>query len=254
MRLEGKVAIVTGAGNGIGRASARLFAREGARVVCADLVADDADRTSEEIQQAGGDARAVQVDVSQAVGAAAMTGTALDAFGRIDILFNVAGTGIFKSVHELEESEWDFVMDTNVKSVFLCSRAVLPQFMEQGWGNIINTASTLGLLAVPRYPAYCASKAAIIQLTRQMALDYGPNVRVNCICPGATDTPRMRRAFETMPDPEAAARRAGEVNAVMKRLARPEEIAYSALYLASEEASFVTGSALVVDGGQTIDA
>jgi len=254
MRLEDKVAIVTGAGNGIGRASARLFAGEGARVLCADLAAEDAERTAEEIRQAGGDARAVQADVSKAAGAATIIACAIDSFGRIDILFNVAGTGIFKSVHELEESEWDFVMDTNLKSVFLCSRAVLPHLMKQGWGNIINTASTLGLLAVPRYPAYCASKAGIIQLTRQMALDYGPSIRVNCICPGATDTPRMRRSFEAAPDPVLQARRAGELNAVMKRLATPEEIAYSALYLASDEASFVTGSALVVDGGQTIDA
>jgi len=254
MRLEGKVAIVTGAGNGIGRASAVLFAREGARVLCADLVEDDAERTAREIRQAGSDARSVHVDVSKSAGAATLVEGALEHFGRIDILFNVAGTGIFKPVHELEESEWDFVLDTNLKSVFLCCRAVLPHLIQQGSGNIINTASTLGLLAVPRYPAYCASKAAIIQLTRQMALDYGPGIRVNCICPGATDTPRMRRSFEAAPDPELRARQAAQVNTVMKRLATTEEIAYSALFLASDEASFVTGSALVVDGGQTIDA
>jgi NAD(P)-dependent dehydrogenase (short-subunit alcohol dehydrogenase family) len=254
MRLENKVAVITGAGNGIGEASALLFAEEGARVLCADLLAEDAERTAARIREAGGEAEACQADVRHSADAERMIARAVERFGRIDILFNVAGTGIRKPVHELDESEWDFVMDTNLKSVFLCCKATLPLFLAQGSGNIINTSSTFALLASPNYPAYCASKAGVLLLTKQMALDYGPAIRVNCICPGATNTPRMRRNIANAPDPDAYMRRLNELNRVMGRLAEPREIAYSALFLASDEASFVTGSALVADGGQTIDA
>ena len=254
MRLEGKVAVITGAGNGIGEASALLFAEEGARVVCADLLPEDAERTAARIREAGGEADSSHADVRRAADAEHIIARAVERFGKIDILFNVAGIGVRKPVHELDESEWDFVMDTNLKSVFLCSKAALTRFMAQGSGNIINTSSTFALLASPRYPAYCASKAAVLLLTKQMALDYGPAIRVNCICPGATDTPRMQRNIANAADPEAYRRGLNELNRVMGRLAEPREIAYSALFLASDESSFVTGSALVVDGGQTIDA
>jgi NAD(P)-dependent dehydrogenase (short-subunit alcohol dehydrogenase family) len=254
MRLAGKTAIITGAGNGIGEASALLFGAEGAKVLCADLLPEDATRTAARIREAGGEAEACHADVTKMPEVERMVKAALERFGRIDILFNVAGIGVRNPVHELEESEWDFVMDTNLKSVFLCSKAVLPHLMAQGSGNIINTSSTFALLAAPRYPAYCASKAGVLLLTKQMALDYGPAIRVNCICPGATDTPRMRRNIANSPDPAAYERGLRDLNRVMGRLAEPKEIAYSALFLASDEASFVTGSALVVDGGQTIDA
>ena len=254
MRLANKVAVITGAGNGIGEASAVLFAEEGARVLCADVLAGDGERTAARIREAGGEAKACQADVTRAADAERMIAKAIERFGRVDILFNVAGTGVRKPVHELEESEWDFVMDTNLKSVFLCCKAALPRFMAQDSGNIINTSSTFALLASPRYPAYCASKAGVLLLTKQMALDYGPAIRVNCICPGATDTPRMQRNIANAADPEAYRRGLNELNRVMGRLAEPREIAYSALFLASDEASFVTGSALVADGGQTIDA
>jgi len=254
MRLANKVAIVTGAGNGIGEASALLFASEGASVLCADLIGADAERTTGTIREAGGKAEACQVDVRQGADNERMVATALERFGRLDIVFNNAGTGVRKPVHETSEDEWDLVIDTNLKSVFLGSKAALPHFLAQGSGNIINTASTFGLLASPRYPGYCASKAGVILLTKQMALDYGPAIRVNCICPGATDTPRMRRNIANAPDPAAYERNLFALNRVMGRLAEPKEIAHAALFLASDEASFVTGSALVVDGGQTIDA
>jgi NAD(P)-dependent dehydrogenase (short-subunit alcohol dehydrogenase family) len=254
MRLKDKVAVITGAGNGIGEASALLFAEEGARVLCADLLPEDAERTAARIREAGGEAEACQADVRHAADAERMIARAVEGLGRIDVLFNVAGTGIRKPVHELEESEWDFVMDTNLKSVFLCCKAALPRFMAQGSGNIINTSSTFALLASPRYPAYCASKAGVLLLTKQMALDYGPANRVNCICPGATDTPRMRKNIANAPDPAAYIAGLNTLNRVMGRLAEPREIAYSALFLASDEASFVTGAAIVADGGQTIDA
>lgn len=253
-RLQGKVALITGAGSGIGKASALLFAAEGARVACADLFAEAAEQTAAEIRAAGGEALAIQVDVRRAEDAERMVRTTIEGFGTLDVLFNNAGTGVRGKVHELSESDWDLVLDTNLKSVFLCSRAALPYFLQRGGGVIVNTASTFGLLANPDYAAYCASKAGVILLTRSMALDYGPAIRVNCICPGATDTPRLRRGFAAAPDPAERERRTAELNRVMRRLADPLEIAYAALFLASDEASFVTGEALVVDGGQTIDA
>jgi NAD(P)-dependent dehydrogenase (short-subunit alcohol dehydrogenase family) len=231
-----------------------LFASEGARVLCVDLLGDAADKTAGAIREQGGQADACQADVRSAADTQRMVATVLERFGQFDILFNNAGTGIRKPVHELEESEWDLVLDTNLKSVFLGSKAALPHFMAQGSGNIINTASTFSLLASPRYPAYCASKGGVLMLTKQMALDYGPAIRVNCICPGATNTPRMQRNIANAPNPEEYIRGLNNLNRVMGRLAEPREIAYSALFLASDEASFVTGHALVADGGQTIDA
>ena len=223
-------------------------------MLCVDLVAEAADKTAAEICSEGGQAFGCQADVRLASDTQRMVATAVERFGRLDILFNNAGTGIRKPVHELAESEWDLVLDTNLKSVFLGSKAALPHFLERGSGTIINTASSFGLLASPRYPSYCASKGGVIMLTKQMALDYGPGIRVNCICPGATDTPRMRRNIANAPDPDAYVRGLNTLNRVMGRLADASEIAQAALFLASDEASFVTGHALVVDGGQTIDA
>src|SRR5438309_3922464 len=174
MKLAGKVAIVTGAGNGIGEASALLFAEEGASVLCADLSGADAERTADKICEAGGKAEPCQVDVRSFADSERMVAAALERFGGLDILFNNAGTGVRKPVHETSEEEWDLVLDTNLKSVFLGSKAALPHFMAQGSGNIISTASTFGLLAAASYPGYCASKAGVILLTKQMALDYGP--------------------------------------------------------------------------------
>lgn len=253
-RLEGKTALITGAGAGIGRAGALLFAAEGARVACADLDLEAARSTAQAIASEGGEALSIQANAGVAADAERAAQETLAGFGQIDILFNVAGTGIRGRVHELREEDWDFVLNANLKSAYLCSKAVIPHFLERGAGNIVNTASTFALLASPAYPAYCASKGGVLMLTRQMALDYGPAIRVNCICPGATDSPRMRRNINRSPDPAAYEERLRQLNGVMKRLAQPKEIAYAALFLASDEASFVTGHGLVVDGGQTIDA
>jgi NAD(P)-dependent dehydrogenase (short-subunit alcohol dehydrogenase family) len=252
--LENKIAVVTGAGAGIGKASVDLFAKHGAKVVCVDLDLTAAKGVADVIVSRGEAAIALQADVRLWSDAQRIIGASIEAFGRVDILFNNAGTGVRGRLHELEEKDWDLVMETNLKSVYLFSKAVIPHFLERGTGNVINTASTFGLLAAPNYAAYCASKGGVISLTKQMALDYGPGIRVNCICPGATDTPRLRRQIAAKPDPVSYLRSVEGQNIVMQRLAEPSEIASVALFLASDEASFCTGSTFVVDGGQTCDA
>jgi 3-oxoacyl-[acyl-carrier protein] reductase len=253
-RLGGKVALITGAGSGIGRASAVLFGAEGAQVACVDLLKDSADATATIIREQGGEAIGLWADLRQADQVAQMFAATVEHFGRLDILFNNAGTGIWGPLHELDESQWDFVLDTNLKSIFHCCKAAIPYFLRQGRGNIINMSSSLAVLATPNYPAYCTSKAAVLMLTKQLALDYGPTIRVNCLCPGATETPRIRRHINESPDPAAREQQLAASNRVLGRLAAPEEIAYAALFLASDESSFVVGHGLVVDGGQTIDA
>lgn len=254
-RLEHKVAIIAGATSGIGRATARLFAREGARVVCVDIVDGGNPRTDRLIERDGGQATFVLADLTTRAGCDRMAQAALEAYGGLDVLVNLAGVGVRGMIHELTDEQWDTVMHVNLWTVYHGVRAVLPYFLEQGRGVIVNTASTFGLLASERYAPYCASKAAIVNLTRQMAIDYGPlGIRVNCVCPGATQTDRLERSFAATGDAAAARQAAGQLNRALGRLARPEEIAYGILFLASDEASFVTGHALAVDGGQTIDA
>ncbi|HEY7218413.1 MAG TPA: SDR family oxidoreductase [Candidatus Binatia bacterium] len=259
-RLKGKVAIVTGANSGIGRATARLFAREGAKVVCCDIQETIAPRIDQLIKEKeGGEGLFALVDVTKQEDLDRMVKTAVDTYGRVDILYNNAGAGVRKKVHEHTDEEWNFVLNTNLNAMFRGSRAVLPQFIKQRSGSIVTTASTFGLLASPEYPGYCATKAAIINLTREMALDYGPmGIRVNCVCPGAIETPRFR-GFPPRPTlgegmTEAQRKTMGDTNKALLRMGRPEEIAYGVLFLVSDEASFVTGHALVIDGGQTIDA
>ncbi|TAJ87185.1 SDR family oxidoreductase [bacterium] len=256
-RLQGKVAIVTGANSGIGRATSRLFAREGAKVVCCDIQETVDPRVDRLIEQDGGQALFSRVDVTVQADCDRMVATALERFGGLDILFNNAGGGVRKRIHEFTDEEWNFVVDLNLNGIFRGVRAAIPHFLKNGRGNIVNTASTFRLLASERYPAYCATKAAIVNLTRQMALDYGPNgIRVNCVCPGSIETPRFR-GYPPRPTPtftEEQRARMGSSNRALLRMGQPEEIAYGVLFLASDESSFVTGHALVIDGGQTIDA
>jgi len=259
-RLKDRVAIITGANSGIGRATARLFAREGAKIVCCDIQETISPRIDQLIKEKeGGQAVFATIDVTRPDDCERMVKTALDSFGDVDILYNNAGAGIRKKVHEHTDEEWNFVLNTNLNAMFRGARAVLPHFIKKKSGNIVTTASTFGLLASPNYPGYCASKAAIINLTREMALDYGPmGIRINCVCPGAIETPRFRgfppRATlgEGMTDEQR--KLMGDSNKALLRMGRPEEIAYGVLFLVSDEASFITGHALVIDGGQTIDA
>lgn len=259
-RLKGRVAIITGANSGIGRATARLFAREGAKVVCCDIQETISPRIDQLIKdKEGGQAVFATIDVTKPEDCERMVKTALDSFGDVDILYNNAGAGIRKKVHEHTDEEWKFVLDTNLNAMFRGARAVLPHFIKKKSGNIVTTASTFGLLASPEYPGYCATKAAIINLTREMALDYGPmGIRINCVCPGAIETPRFRgfppRATLGGGMTDEQRKTMGASNKALLRMGRPEEIAYGVLFLVSDEASFVTGHALVIDGGQTIDA
>jgi len=250
-RLAGKVAIITGAASGIGAASARLFAAEGASLVLADVDADALARVARSVEQAGGAAVGVRTDVADDAQVAAMVATVLERFGRLDVLFANAGVSGPGTVDQIALADLDRVLGVNLRGSFLCARHAVPAMIRSGGGAIVFTASELALVGSPGSAAYCASKAALIGLARAMALDHAPQrIRVNCVCPGATDTPMLRRSMAREPDPAA-----DEADIVRRlplgRLGRPEEIARAALFLASDDASFVTGTALVVDGGWT---
>jgi len=252
--LDRKTAVVTGAGNGIGRAIATGLARAGAHVVVGDVLADDGRRTVREIEQLGGSAVFVGADVSVAEEAEALIATAVDHFGGLDILINNAGIGGARlRLHDLEPEDFDRVIDVNLRGTFLCSKYALPHFLAQQDGRIVNTASTYGLIGAANAAAYCASKGAIINLTRQMAVDYGPDgIRVNAICPGYIDTGLGRRGPTLSEDEFVAATAVREKAAGMQplgRQAQPAEVAAVAVFLSTDAASFMTGSIVPVDGG-----
>jgi NAD(P)-dependent dehydrogenase (short-subunit alcohol dehydrogenase family) len=258
-RLKGKVAIITGSDSGMGRATARLFGREGAKVVCVDIWESGKPRIDKLIQDEGGEAVFVQGDVSKREDWQRAVEAAKSEFGGLHILHSHAGAGARGKIHEVSDDEWERVVRLNLNGIRYGAQAVIPHFLEQEEGNIVITASSHGIRGVPGNAAYCATKAALVNLTREMALDYGPAIRVNCICPGPIDTPGLRG---WPPEPGRGepgseryrsedARRASQVRA-LKRQGRPEEVAYAVLFLASYESSFITGQALVIDGGQTI--
>jgi NAD(P)-dependent dehydrogenase (short-subunit alcohol dehydrogenase family) len=247
--LQGKIAIITGGCSGIGRASAALFAAAGAKVLIADINAEGSKAILKEIKNADGEAIFEHADVSREVDCRRVIEKTRAEFGALHVLFNNAGIIRRGGVLDLEESDWDKLMAVNVKSMFLLSKFAIPLMAASGGGSIINMASGWGLAGGARAAGYCASKGAVVLLTKAMAIDHGPQrIRVNCLCPGDTDTPMLHdeaRQLRSKPEnffAEAAARPLG-------RIAKPEEIAQAALFLASDKSSFVTGTALGVDGG-----
>jgi 3-oxoacyl-[acyl-carrier protein] reductase len=247
-RLEDKVALITGAASGIGRAAALRFASEGARVVVADIQDALGEATAATICAAGAEASFVRADVSRAADAQAMVEATVARFGRLDILFNNAGVGKHIPFEALTEAEWDRIVDINLRGVFLGCRYGVPALRRAGGGAILNTASQSGLQGHPNNQAYCAAKAGVINFTRSLAKDLARhNIRVNAICPGGTDTPILRAYIPEGESPDYVARMVAP-HTPFGRLARPEEIAAAALFLVSDEASFVSGVALPVDG------
>ena len=247
--LAGKIAVVTGAGNGIGRAIALAFAGAGASVACFDLKAKDADSTAREITTSGGRALNIAGDVSVEAEARAVADLTHSAWGAIHILVNAAaGHDPNGTILELSPADWDRVFAVNVRGAYLMSRAVLPHMIAGGGGCIIHIASQLGRVGAPGRPAYCASKGALIQLAKAMAADHAAqNIRVNALSPGAVETQRLVRRFGNMD----TARRLSGPKHLVGRLGQPDEIAIAAVFLASDAASFMTGADLLIDGGYT---
>lgn len=251
MRLEGKVALVTGGGSGIGRATAMLFGTEGARVAVADIDEQGAEATVETILAAGGEATAIGVDVSDAGQVEHMVSTCVQIYEGLDILFNNAGIIVAGSVTDSDEISWDRTFDVNLKGVMLCSKFAIPEMIRNGGGAIVNTSSINGLVASVGIASYAASKGAVLMLTKQMALDYAAeNIRVNCVCPSDVNTPMIRRFINSTPDPKATEARLRD-RVPLGRLAEATDVAKAVLFLTSDDASFITGVALPVDGGVT---
>ena len=250
-KLGGKVAVVTGAGAGIGRTSALLFAREGAAVTVADLDAGAGEAAAAQIRGEGGEAVFVPVDVADSGQVERMVRVTVETFGRVDVLFNNAGVNFPATVVDVGEEAWQRSLDVNLKGVMLGCRHAIPEMLKTGGGSIVNTASMLGLVASPRQAPYAAAKGAVVMLTRQMAIDYATrNIRVNCLCPSEVNTEMNRRFIAESPNPEAELRRV-LARIPLDRMAEPEEIAAAALFLASDDSSYITGVALPVDGGLT---
>jgi len=248
MKLKDKVVLITGAGAGIGEATARLFAENGAQVVIADRYIEQARVVADSI---GAQAFAVQADVAVASQVQSMVEQVVEHFGGIDILFNNAGFGTLGTVVTLEEETWDQVIDANLKGVFLCSKYVVPQIVKRGGGVIINMASTISVVGIKDRAAYVAAKGGVAALTRAMALDHAAEgIRVNSIAPGVIASSYYDKIFQEVPDP-AAFKRGLEARSPLNKMGEPIDIARMALFLACDDSNFATGAMFTVDGGYT---
>jgi NAD(P)-dependent dehydrogenase (short-subunit alcohol dehydrogenase family) len=250
MRLKNKVAIITGAGSGQGRAAALIFSREGAKIVVSDWKPELGNETVTLVKQAGGEAIFIRTDVSESADVQNLVRTTVSTYGRIDVLYNNAGVGFssplsMADVISTPEADWDRVIAINLRSMYLTAKYGIPEMIKSGGGSIINTASIAALIGSEAAHAYTAAKGGMVALSRALAVEFGPkNIRVNCICPGAIDTPMIAPVIDPL-------KKTGQpfMTSPIRRLGTPEDIANCALYLASDESSFVTGATLVVDGG-----
>jgi NAD(P)-dependent dehydrogenase (short-subunit alcohol dehydrogenase family) len=246
-KLEGKVALVTGGAAGIGRATSLAFAREDAKVVIADINITGGEETVKMIRDAGGQAIFIKTDVTKAEEVKAMADKAVEAFGQLNCAFNNAGiNGEAVSISRCTEESWDSIMDTNLKGVFLCMKYEIPKILKSGGGSIVNTASVMGLVGDGSHPAYAASKHGVVGLTRTAAIVYAQaGIRINAVCPGAIHTSMTAQLIDRHPDIKQLL----ESNSPMNRIAEADEVARAVLFLCSDDASFITGHPLAVDGG-----
>ncbi|WP_018756852.1 SDR family NAD(P)-dependent oxidoreductase [Paenibacillus terrigena] len=250
MRLQDKVTLITGAGSGIGRSTALLFAQEGAAVIVNDVDEVKGQETVSEIIEKGGEALFIQADVTQPEAVLAMVEAAIAEFGRIDVLFNNAGISGVGALHEIEPDTWDRIMSINVKGVFLPSKYVLPYMMERRTGSIINMSSCVAEMGLARRASYGATKGAVLALTKSMQVDYAAfNIRVNALLPGTIYTPFMENYLKTSYDDPSAAIESLKQRQLSGELGKPEDVANAALFLASDESKFMMGSPLYIDGG-----
>jgi NAD(P)-dependent dehydrogenase (short-subunit alcohol dehydrogenase family) len=246
--LEGRVALITGAASGQGRAASLLFAEHGARIAVIDIDDPGAAETVALVGQQGGDARAIHADVSSGADCDAMVAATVEQFGRLDVLYNNAAVQMSGRLVDTSEADWDLTIATNLSAVFWACRAAIPAMLESGRGSIISTASVLGLIGSEGYAAYGPAKAGLVALMRQIATEYGPEIRANVIAPGSIDTPRFRKVAEEMPDP------AGFVEGLeriipLRRMGTADDVAGIALFLASDLSSYTSGAVIPADGG-----
>ena len=247
-RLDGKVAIISGGARGQGAAEARIFAREGAKVVIGDVLDAEGTRVAAEISESGGDALYVHLDVTQEEDWRSAVEAAVSSFGKLDILVNNAGIWRRGRVEDTTVEDWDMIMDVNAKGVFLGTKLAIPEMRKAGGGSIINISSTAGLVGGPRSSAYTASKGAVRLFTKATAVQYArEGIRANSVHPGPIDTPMIQQVWQG----EEQSREAALARTPLGRIGTPEDIAYGVLFLASDESSFMTGSELVIDGGST---
>ena len=252
MRLKNKIALITGAGSGIGREVARCFATEGATVIATDINEAEVLVTQELIARAGYECQILTVDVSQEEQVKEAIAKTVSLFGRLDIMHNNAGISIVKSTIETTEADLDRLISINFKGVFFGCKHAIAQMVQQGEGIIINTASELGVVGQPLFSAYCGTKGAIIAMTRALSVEWASRgIRINALCPGPTDTPMLQTEFSLLNDPQAEAK-AAIASIPAGRLGTSEEVARVALFLASDDARFVHGATIMVDGGKTI--